>query len=56
MDLTLLAPDIQEEILTFEPVAAGPEPVAMRDTLGVVRSLYWPEQRRLWAAVRARRG
>ncbi len=56
MDLTLLAPDIQEGILGFEPGAAGPDPVAMRDTLAVVRSPYWPEQRRRWAAVRARRG
>jgi hypothetical protein len=51
MDLLLLAPDIQDEILHLE-VPPGAQPIserALRD--GVLRSLDWVEQRRRWAAL-----
>lgn len=50
MDLLLLAPDIQEELLFLE-VPPGKQPLserALRET--VLRSLDWCEQRRLWAS------
>ena len=56
MDLLLLAADIQEEILHIE-VAPGAQPIsarALRDD--VLKSLDWLEQRRRWAAIRARAG
>lgn len=54
MDLLLLAADIQEEILFLE-VAPGAQPIserALRD--GVLKSLDWLEQRRVWKKLRAR--
>jgi ParB-like chromosome segregation protein Spo0J len=52
MDLLLLAPDIQDEILHLE-VAPGAQPMserALRD--GVLRSLDWVEQRRRWVEMK----
>jgi hypothetical protein len=52
MDLLLLAPDIQHEILHLE-VPPGAQPIserALRET--VLKSLDWGEQRREWAAIR----
>ncbi len=52
MDLLLLAPDIQHEILHLQ-VAPGAQPIsepALRE--GVVRSLDWTEQRRAWSSLR----
>ncbi len=49
MDLLLLAPDIQAEILFLE-VPPGEQPLSerrLRDT--VLKSLDWREQRRRWA-------
>lgn len=48
MDLLLLAPDIQDEILHIE-VARGAQPLSERALReGVLRSLDWAEQRRCW--------
>jgi len=52
MDVLLLAPDIQHEILHLE-VAPGAQPIserALRES--VLRSLDWSEQRRAWARAR----
>jgi len=52
MDLLLLAPDIQEEVLFLE-APPGKQPVterAVRDE--VLKSLDWGEQRRRWQALR----
>ncbi len=49
MDLLLLAPDIQAEILFLE-VPPGEQPISerrLRDT--VLKSLDWREQRKRWA-------
>lgn len=54
MDLLLVAPDIQHEILHLE-VPPGAQPIserALRAT--VLKSLDWGEQRRAWARLLAR--
>ena len=52
MDLLLLAPDIQEELLFLEALP-GQQPLTERTLRDVVlRSLDWEEQRRLWGALR----
>jgi hypothetical protein len=53
LDLTLLAPDLQEELLFLEAVD-GREPVSERALRAVARRVGWPEQRAVWAGLRAR--
>jgi hypothetical protein len=55
LDLLLLAPDIQEELLFME-APPGADPLPERALRHVVRALGWPEQRRRWAALRAHGG
>jgi hypothetical protein len=50
LDLMLLAPDIQEEILFLDAVA-GAEPVSERTLRKVTRHLPWAEQRTAWAEI-----
>lgn len=52
MNLLLLAPDIQEEVLALE-YSAGREPISERTLRRVLESLVWEEQRALWAELRA---
>lgn len=47
MNLLLLAPDIQEEVLALE-YPAGREPITERTLRRVLRSLVWEHQRALW--------
>jgi hypothetical protein len=55
MNLLILAPDIQEEILFMPPVTKGPAPVTERDLRPLLKTLVWSEQREMWAElVRAR--
>jgi hypothetical protein len=51
LDLILLAPDIQEELLFLE-VAPGRDPIPERALRYVVRALAWREQRRRFARLR----
>ncbi len=51
LDLLLLAPDIQEELLFLE-VAPGRDPIPERALRHVVRALDWREQRRRFALLR----
>lgn len=52
MDLLLIAPDIQEEIL-FLDAPAGAQPVSERALrLALLSSLDWRDQRRSWATLR----
>jgi hypothetical protein len=51
MDLLLLAPDIQEEIL-LSVAPSGRDAVTARDVRPIVQVAEWAEQRRLWAALR----
>jgi hypothetical protein len=55
LDLVLLAPDIQEQLLFLE-VAPGRDSVPERALRDVVRALDWQEQRRRWCALMAQRG
>jgi hypothetical protein len=48
LDLVLLAPDIQEELLFIE-IAPGRDPMPERALRRVVRALDWREQRRRFA-------
>jgi ParB-like chromosome segregation protein Spo0J len=50
MDLLLLAPAIQEEILFLE-VAPGAQPISERALRKVCRHIEWPSQRRVWAEI-----
>jgi hypothetical protein len=53
MDLLLLAPDIQEELLSLE-VPPGRQPLSERRLReSVLKTLDWGEQRRAWQALRA---
>lgn len=49
LDLTLLAPDIQEEILFAEAVD-GREPIRESDARAAARHLDWSTQRAVWRA------
>jgi len=51
LDLVLLAPDIQEDLLFLE-VAPGRDPIPERALRSVVRPLAWREQRRRYARLR----
>ena len=48
MNLNLLAPDIQKQILSLPPVAAGRDPLREWQVRPVAAELLWPEQRKLW--------
>jgi hypothetical protein len=50
MDLLLLAPDIQEEILFLPTVEAGYDPISERQLRGIVNVLDWGKQRRILIA------
>jgi hypothetical protein len=53
LSLTLLAPDIQEEILFLE-VEGGVERITQRALRDVVKVDNWDEQRRRWHVLRTR--
>ena len=55
MNLTLLAPDVQEALLFLPPVAAGREPLALADLQRVAAVRDWRGQRRAWRELTARR-
>ena len=52
MDLTLLAPDIQEAILFLPPTVAGGDRVKEKDLRPIAAVALWPRQRKMWAAIR----
>lgn len=54
LDLTLLAPDIQEQVLNLEAID-GCEPLTERSIREVVAQTNWEEQRRVWDALRQHR-
>ena len=51
MDLLLLAPDIQEQILFLPAVEAGDDPVTERQVRRIVAVAEWGKQRRVWAGL-----
>ena len=52
MNLLVLAPDIQEEILFLPPVSKGAAPITERDLRPLLKTLVWSEQRANWAKLR----
>lgn len=51
MNLTLLAPDIQEQILHLPPIERGHDHLHLRDLQSIAAVSDWRNQRRLWADV-----
>lgn len=52
MNLLMLAPDIQEEILFLSRVTGGRDPIHLRQLQPIALVLDWRKQRRLWSEVR----
>lgn len=52
MNLTLLAPDIQEAILHLNPVVAGRDRPTLRDLQRIALVPGWPRQRCLWTRLK----
>jgi len=48
---TLLAPDIQAEILAMPPIEPGRERMREPEMRAVVREVLWSEQRKRWRAL-----
>ncbi len=53
-NLTLLAPDIQEEILFLPRVVEGRDPIRERAVRPIAATAGWGKQRRMWEALRQR--
>jgi len=53
MNLLVLAPDIQEEILFMPAVTKGPAPITERDLRPLLKTLVWSDQRAQWAVIRS---
>ena len=51
MNLLLLAPDIQEQLLFLPPVGRGRAPVLVRDLQPIAVEPNWSCQRKLWKAL-----
>jgi hypothetical protein len=51
MNLTLLAPSIQEELLFLPRVEQGRDPVILRDLQPIAMTLEWRKQRKSWAVL-----
>ncbi len=49
MNLTLLAPDIQEAVLFLTPVVKGRDPVTEHDLRPITAEFNWIKQRELWS-------
>ncbi len=54
MNLTLLAPDIQEDLLFLPLVVEGRDPIILRDLQPIAQECDWRWQRKLWANLQAR--
>lgn len=52
MDLTLLAPDIQEEILFLPRTTAGRDPLKEKAVRAIAAVPHWHRQRKMWASIR----
>jgi hypothetical protein len=56
MNLTLLAPDIQEALLFLPLVERGRDPIILRSLQPIAMVLDWRKQRKMWAVLTADRG
>ena len=54
MNLRLLAPDIQEELLHLPRVIGGCDPIHLRQLQPIVLVADWRKQRKLWADLSSR--
>ena len=54
MNLLLLAPAIQEELLFLPPVEDGRDPIIVAQLQPIAAAPDWAKQRRLWQALRRR--
>lgn len=54
MNLTLLAPDIQEAVLFLPRTVSGRDPIILRDLQPIAAEPHWRKQRKLWAELTAR--
>ena len=52
MNLLLLAPDIQEQILFLPPVEQGADPIIIAELQPLAATPEWAKPRRLWARLR----
>ncbi len=52
MDLTLLAPDIQEEILFLPRTTAGRDPLKEKAVRAIAAVPHWHRQRKMWVSIR----
>jgi hypothetical protein len=52
VNLTLVAPEIQEAILTWPPIVAGRDLITERTLRAIVAEPPWPNQIALWNALR----
>lgn len=51
MNLLLLAPEIQEQILFWPPTTHGREPIRLAQLQPMARVADWNQQRRFWASL-----
>ncbi len=51
-NLTLLAPEIQEEILSAPPITEGRDPISERQLRPIAAEPVWDRQMALWRALR----
>ncbi len=54
LNLLNLAPDLQEALLLLPRTERGRDPIILQALQPIARTLDWNQQRRLWAALRAR--
>jgi hypothetical protein len=54
LNLLNLAPEIQEALLLLPRIERGRNPIILQALQPIARTLDWSQQRRLWAALRAR--
>jgi hypothetical protein len=52
LNLLLLAPDIQEQILFLSSTSHGRDPIGLAQLQPITRVLDWNQQRRLWTGLR----
>jgi hypothetical protein len=54
LNLVQLAPDIQEQLLFWEPVQEGRDPFVLRDLQPIAAACDWRKQRQMWAKLKGR--
>ena len=52
MNLLLLAPDIQEEILFLQRITSGKDPITERHVRAITKVSEWSKQRMMWSELK----